>query len=63
MVSFLETSIGPTLPVEQRGDLLPVDKVGAIQAFRAGPGKLTTVGDGVNDAPRWPVPRLASRWA
>ncbi|GAB3757900.1 heavy metal translocating P-type ATPase [Ramlibacter monticola] len=41
-------SVGLT---EARGDLLPEDKVQAIQALRGQAGKVAMVGDGVNDAP------------
>ena len=41
-------SVGLT---EARGDLMPEDKVSAIQQLRAKAGKVAMVGDGVNDAP------------
>jgi Cd2+/Zn2+-exporting ATPase len=42
------TSVGLT---EARGDLMPEQKVEAIQALRREHGKVAMVGDGVNDAP------------
>lgn len=41
-------SVGLT---EARGDLMPDDKVKAIQALRGDAGRVAMVGDGVNDAP------------
>lgn len=41
-------SVGLT---EAKGDLMPDDKVRAIQALRGDAGKVAMVGDGVNDAP------------
>ena len=36
---------------EVRSELLPGDKVGAVEELLAGPGPLAFVGDGINDAP------------
>jgi Cd2+/Zn2+-exporting ATPase len=45
-------AVGKTLGVDQiKAELLPEDKVSAIQALMAAHGSLAMVGDGVNDAP------------
>ena len=45
-------AVGKTLGVDQvKADLLPEDKVSAVQALMQAHGPLAMVGDGVNDAP------------
>ncbi|MGH3777302.1 MAG: HAD family hydrolase [Pseudonocardiaceae bacterium] len=44
-----------------RADLLPQDKVDAVRALQREGQWVLLVGDGVNDAPRWPPPTPASQ--
>ena len=46
-----------------RGNLLPEDKLAAIQAMQKQYGATAMTGDGINDARRWPRPTSAWPWA
>lgn len=49
---------------DARGDLLPQDKLDAIDTLRRHYGATAMTGDGINDARRpWPGPTSASPWA
>ncbi len=55
-------AIGAALGVSVQAELLPQEKLAAIEALKQ-EGHVAMVGDGINDAPAWPRPQSASRWA
>jgi Cd2+/Zn2+-exporting ATPase len=54
--------VAEELGVGYRARLLPEQKIEAVRDLVSEHGDAGMVGDGVNDARRWPPPRSASRW-
>ena len=46
-----------------RAELLPADKVAAVEELERAYGAVAMIGDGVKTHPRWPAPPSALRWA
>lgn len=49
--------------IDVRAGLQPQDKVDAVRGLQADGQRVMLIGDGVNDAPRWPPRTPGSRWA